>query len=140
MKGILLVIVVALVAMSGVIVVAQDKAKSKYVGYDACVCHSDIQEDWAKSAHSKAFELLVNVGEEKNVKCLSCHSTAYGNGGFVDETTTPNLKGTTCEACHGPGGDHVDGMGDKEKIQRVPSGKTCGACHQTNNIHLIPEK
>ena len=97
-------------------------------------CHSDIHKAWESVKHSKAFELLINVGEEKNEKCLPCHTTGYGKGGFVDVATTPYLEAVTCEACHGPGSEH---NGDKTKINRTPSGAVCGACHQSLNIHAI---
>ena len=132
---VILLILVVLVIASGVTVVAQDK---KYGGIDVCkMCHSDVAKDWSKTAHAKSFDLLVNTGQEKNAECLPCHSTGYGKGGFVDEATTPGLKDTVCEACHGPGADH---NGDKTKIQRVPPATVCGGCHQKNNIHSIPAK
>jgi hypothetical protein len=108
----------------------------EYAGTDNCkMCHPDTFDEWSKSKHARTFELLVNVGEEKNEKCLPCHSTGFGKGGFVDAEKTPGLAGTTCEACHGPGADH---MGDATKIQREPSvKKTCGACHQKANIHSV---
>ncbi|MCL5103074.1 MAG: cytochrome c family protein [Armatimonadetes bacterium] len=135
MRSGLFVLLLILVIASGVTVVAQDK---KYGGVDNCkMCHPDPYADWSKTAHAKSFDLLVNVGQEKNAECLPCHSTGYGKGGFVDDAATPGLKGTTCEACHGPGADH---MGDKTKIQRVPPATTCSACHQKNNIHSIAAK
>lgn len=108
-----------------------------YGGVDNCkMCHSDIYNPWSKTAHARGFELLVNVGEEKNAKCLPCHTTGYGKGGYVDEATTPGLKGTTCEACHGPGASH---NADKTKIIRKPPAGTCEACHQETNIHSLPK-
>jgi len=112
---------------------AQDSGA--YAGVDNCkICHSDIYNEWSKSAHSKGFELLANVGEEKNAECLPCHTTGYGKGGYTDEATTAGLKGTACEACHGPGGAH---NGDKTKITRKPPSGTCEACHQKMNIHSV---
>lgn len=131
----MLLLIFVMVA-SGIVVTAEDNGK--YGGVDNCkMCHPDIYNDWAKSAHAKSFDLLVNAGQDKNAECLPCHTTGYGKGGFVDEAKTPGLKGATCEACHGPGAEH---MGDKTKIQRVPSGKTCGACHQKADIHSIQTK
>lgn len=95
-------------------------------------CHADTHKSWQSVKHAKAFELLVNVGEEKNEKCLPCHTTGYGKGGFVDVATTPYLEAVTCEACHGPGSEH---NGDKTKINRVPSAAVCSGCHQELDIH-----
>lgn len=115
------------------LVAAEDK--QTYGGTDNCkMCHPDIFKDWSKMSHAQSFDLLVNVGEEKNPKCLPCHTTGYGHGGYVDEASTPGLKGVTCEACHGPGAEH---MGDKTKTQRMPSGATCAACHQQQNLHPV---
>lgn len=136
MKSRVFVLIMVLVVLASAVVVAQNNGK--YGGVGNCkMCHPDIFNDWSKTPHAKSFELLVNVGQEKNAECLPCHTTGYGNGGFVDEATTPDLEGTVCEGCHGPGADH---MGDKTKIQRVPSAKVCAACHQTANIHSLHSK
>lgn len=135
MKCRILVLLFAVIIGSGAVVLAQNAGK--YAGVDNCkMCHPDPYADWSKTAHARSFELLVNVGQEKNAECLPCHTTGYGKGGYVDEATTPGLKGTTCEACHGPGAGH---MGDKAKITRKPSVDTCSGCHQKNSIHSIKE-
>ncbi len=134
-RGVLVLLVVVAVGW-GAVVVAQDDGS--YGGVALCkMCHPDIYEAWSKTPHAGGFDLLVNVGEEKNSECLPCHTTGYENDGYVDEESTPGLRGTTCEACHGPSADH---MGDTTKTQRVPSGKKCGRCHQSDNIHAIPSE
>jgi hypothetical protein len=61
---------------------------SKYLGSDTCkTCHEDLYNKWQRTAHWK--------------------TTLDTKGG-------PSYQG--CEGCHGPGGDHVDGGGDKTKI------------------------
>jgi hypothetical protein len=118
--------------------VMAEESPAKYAGAENCkMCHPDIAADWAKSRHAKAFDLLVNVGQEKNAKCLTCHATGYGKGGFTDTASTADLQGVTCEACHGAGADH---NGDKSKIVRVPAVTTCAGCHQKLNIHGIPDE
>jgi len=102
------------------VALAEPSADAKYTGVSKCaMCHSDVHKSWQTSKHARAFDLLVNVGEEKNDKCLPCHATGFGKGGFSDAATTPDLKAVTCEACHGPGSEH---SGVKEKITRTPSG------------------
>lgn len=136
MKSRLLMLLLVFVAPCTFVNAAQDNGQ--YGGVDNCkMCHPDIYNDWAKTPHARSYELLVNVGKEKSPECLPCHSTGYGKGGFVDAATTPGLKGTACEACHGPGADH---MGDKTKIIRSPSGKVCSACHQSTGLHAVPAK
>ncbi len=80
---------------------------SQYVGSDTCkTCHEEIYNAWAKTPHWK--------------------TTLDTKGG-------PSLQG--CEACHGPGAEHVAGGGDKTKIfvfqdhNRAEASARCLACH-----------
>jgi len=136
MKMATLAITLLIMLLAGGIISAQSNAK--YGGVDNCkMCHPDVFKDWSKSAHARSVELLVNVGQEKNADCLPCHTTGYAKGGYVDQETTANLRGVTCEACHAPSGDH---MGDKAKTVRQPPAGTCEACHQKQNIHSLKQK
>ena len=82
-------------------------ADQEYTGSKRCAsCHFDQYMKWKKDKHSKAFDLLT-VKYEKDVKCLKCHTTGYGEAtGFKDKTSTASLMGVTCESCHGPGSKH----------------------------------
>lgn len=73
--------------------------------------------------------------------CFDCHNTASTTDNqFRPEQSTP---GVTCEACHGPGADHVAamkaGLGDQgttmilnpKYLNPVDSVDFCGACHRT---------
>jgi hypothetical protein len=73
--------------------------------------------------------------------CFDCHNTAATtNDQFQPEQSTP---GVNCEACHGPGSDHVaamkSGLGDQgttmtlnpKYLNPVDSIDFCGACHRT---------
>jgi hypothetical protein len=63
-----------------------------YVGPETCkTCHEDIYNDWAATPH------FVTTMEGK-----------------LEANKGPEWHG--CEACHGPGKEHVDGGGDKTKI------------------------
>jgi predicted CXXCH cytochrome family protein len=137
MKAVAKLLAVALVLTSaaGLAQQAGQPSKAKYIGADKCkMCHPDEHKTWGRTTHSKAFDLLKIVGEEKNEMCLACHVTGFGKGGYVDQASTSNLSGVQCESCHGPGGDH---NGDKTKIVRSPSATVCAACHQEMNIHAI---
>jgi hypothetical protein len=77
------------------------------------------------------------------VRCFNCHATASTIGGRFDEAHL--VPGVTCEACHGPGANHIQAMDAAPR----PSGDTklaifnsahlapsdavdfCGACHGT---------
>jgi formate-dependent nitrite reductase cytochrome c552 subunit len=58
------------------------------------------------------------------VKCAGCHTTGYNPA-----TRTWNELNIGCEACHGPGSDHVDSEGDRNLITIDTSTEGCGYCH-----------
>ena len=73
--------------------------------------------------------------------CFDCHTTNGTVGGRFDpEHSTP---GVTCEACHGPGKDHIaaakSGLAEQgttmilnpRQLNPVQSVDFCGACHRT---------
>ena len=99
-------------------------ADHPYVGTKNCKkCHIKEWKSWKDTAMAHAFETL-RPGERPEAKtkagldpdkdytkdstCLPCHTTGYGEaGGFVDEASTPELLGVSCEMCHGAGGTYV---------------------------------
>jgi hypothetical protein len=85
-------------------------------------CHREEYEAWKASEHSEAFETLVSEGKTENPWCLTCHTTGFGKGGFVDDEKTPQLAGVTCESCH-PGGKCPDNPPPKGNLSE------CRACH-----------
>lgn len=102
---------------------------SDYVAADVCRnCHTEIHQLWSASRHASALETLRAAGQQNNPECLPCHTTAYGEGGFVSLVTTPKFGGVQCEGCHGPGATHV-GTRNPADIIRVPLSDTCGRCH-----------
>jgi hypothetical protein len=109
------------------------------VGASKCrKCHSKVLRQWKKTPHAKNFEILTLMGRDKDAECIKRHSTGYGEtSGFVDLATTPNLAGTTCEACHGPGSEHI--TVDTEDVERakattsIPTG-ACVKCHHPHEV------
>lgn len=119
------ILMAALAVVAGVFLTVNmgDAAKkAEYVGYKKCGgCHKSQKDSWLESSHAKAFEDLekgVKVAEKKKAgledkdytkdeKCLTCHTTGYGEkGGYKEdlgETTAKYLVGVTCEMCHGAG-------------------------------------
>jgi hypothetical protein len=82
------------------------------------------------------------------MRCFTCHSTGVTTLETVD--TSRLFLGVTCEACHGPGGKHVDALRaeklatggfsgevgrnlifNPERLQPADSVDFCGACHST---------
>ena len=137
-------LIAIMVMSSGLLIVSIFAVPSKnatYVGSSKCKkCHIKPFQTWQKTAHSRNFEILTMLKREKDPDCVKCHSTAYGEpSGFVNFATTPDLAGTTCEACHGPGSEHiVVNIEDKEKAKATIS-QPGGACVKCHNPHIIRE-
>jgi len=78
------------------------------------------------------------VGKPYN--CGRCHTTGYQPEG--NQLGLPGLIGTwteegiRCEACHGPGGDHVVYPSDMLPVK----GKDCAECHYRDSEFRIPWK
>ncbi len=86
-----------------------------YVGSETCkTCHEDIYTNFANTPH------FATTMEAK----LDAHSGPEWHG---------------CEACHGPGKEHVDGGGDKSKIFTFKNASPadvsvrCLDCHQSSH-------
>jgi predicted CXXCH cytochrome family protein len=57
-------------------------------------------------------------------ECTQCHTT-----GWDAKTRTWSELAIACEACHGPGRDHVASEGKAKVIRSVSSDEMCGRCH-----------
>jgi Cytochrome c554 and c-prime len=74
--------------------------------------------------------------------CLGCHSTAATTSNHFDASQL--VPGVNCEACHGPGAEHVAAMNLQQgeqsatlimnpaRLTPVASVDYCGACHRTS--------
>ena len=127
-----------------------------YTGVKKCsACHFKQYISWKKTGHAKEAWESVPAKYRTAADCLACHSTGYGRPtGFKDEASTPNLTGTTCEACHGPGSKHEEACKpflnkkklspEEEKIARdsiwkVIPRNVCVACHITKGHKEHPK-
>lgn len=103
---------------------------SNYVGADVCRgCHTAVHQAWSGSPHAQSFNVLKSAGAAGRSECLGCHTTGFGEGGFVSEITTPKFASVSCESCHGPGATHV-GTRNPAHIIRRPLTTVCARCHQ----------
>jgi len=119
-------------ALLGLVLVSSNAAsgeggageESQYIGAKKCKsCHKSEEggnqyAKWEEMKHAQAFETLGSdeakaiakkLGIEdaqKSDKCLKCHTTAFG---VPEEQIKKGFKpeGVQCEACHGPGADHM---------------------------------
>ena len=130
---------------------------AEYVGEAKCKkCHFKQHRSWKKSTtykHAGAWDTLKPVLKSADQKdthgqlCISCHVTGYGKaGGFTDEAASGHLLGVQCEACHGPGSNHVK-AGEKlkaEKRKKFNEGEkrfintrvtACAGCHNPHHSH-----
>jgi hypothetical protein len=93
----------------------------------------------APTSLENALGRPFNPGETK--RCFGCHTTASTTSNRFDEGHL--IPGVTCEACHGPGAEHVVAMNTSEGeqgptfimnprgLKPVESVEFCGACHRT---------
>jgi hypothetical protein len=101
----------------------------------------DITPGHEHSIPANLDEALGRKMEPSEIqRCFGCHTTAS----TVKDLFEPELAawGVACEACHGPGADHVAAMkaGDQNgkelifnpaRLDPVASVDFCGACHRT---------
>lgn len=83
------------------------------------------------------------------VRCFACHTTASSANSRLD--TAGAVPGVHCEACHGPGLDHVNAMKAGQSgavrpailnpvfLSPTSSIDFCGACHRTTMDVVLKE-
>ena len=91
------------------------------------------------SSLGSALGRLFEIGEPP--LCFGCHSTASTTSNQFDPSHL--IPGVSCEACHGPGAQHVAKMSmgvesrklksifNPADLKPVESVEFCGACHRT---------
>jgi hypothetical protein len=116
-----------------------ERAEPAYVGATKCkVCHLEIFKSWTGTSHRTAMSSLK--GEETgNPRCLECHSTGFGAGGYGAEGGIVDLGGIQCEACHGAGSFYsLSSIMTKPELSSkaglvVPDSLTCVRCHNVKS-------
>jgi predicted CXXCH cytochrome family protein len=109
-------------------------------------CHVDHQADWKLTAHAGAYASLPATAQDF---CKSCH-TVSANGNLVaevagfDATKDSTYHDVQCESCHGPGLDHVQGVGQGQVIRPLAkmgmTGEgTCAECHSGSHHPFAEE-
>jgi hypothetical protein len=78
------------------------------------VAYDPVAGDWfdvfPEAPDARAWEHWTRPGMTANSQCVECHTTGYEKGYDVATDTYATHwaeAGVGCEACHGPGGDHV---------------------------------
>jgi predicted CXXCH cytochrome family protein len=98
-------IILMAICSAPMITAAGQEKIPEYAGTQTCqVCHAQEYDYWKSSKHAGAAS-----------------------------TNTPNRawskEGIGCEACHGPGQDHISSGGDAAKIVSSIDADICGQCH-----------
>jgi len=120
----------------------------RYVGVKECkICHKKLVEKWERTAHAKAFERIEIKNAVKEPDCLRCHVTAFNAGGYkMDDPNASKFEAVQCEACHGPGSQHIkiakesdtEKSGDKALGLVTPSVVTCKKeCHKKAHFRIF---
>jgi hypothetical protein len=124
-----------------------------YVGAGMCkLCHLAPSTGaqytiWKKNPHARAYATLGTaeakaVGEKLGIanpqeamECLRCHVTAIDKPEHLRTLRWNKEEGTSCETCHGPGGDYMttEIMQDRALAEANglihPTEKLCRGCH-----------
>jgi predicted CXXCH cytochrome family protein len=114
--------VFALLLLAGT-AAGEEKDQIGYAGSETCqACHPEVYDAWTSSKHAADFK----PEQETFPKCFGCHTTGISKEqpGALD-----NFVG--CEACHGPGEEHIS-SGGEIKLVSDNSADICGRCHNGN--------
>jgi hypothetical protein len=93
--------------------------------------------DWTMGATSAKPASLKEafgrkMGKQDERECFGCHSTGAVAANIV--RTELLAPGVQCEACHGPGSDHIKGVTKMASLGGRPTEEIsdlCGRCHRT---------
>lgn len=114
-----------------------------FVGSQSCfACHPAQQKQWKNTDHSSAFATMYRTHRNHHPGCVQCHVTGFGEpGGYSMAAHSASLENVGCEACHGPGHDHV-AHPRFDNIIRSPLRHVCQTCHTTehSNFDEKPEE
>jgi hypothetical protein len=110
------------------------RAIASYVGSQRCVeCHKIAGALWARSAHAKAFAVLVQRQADADPKCVGRHTIGFGSvSGYRREFGGEKMVNVGCESCHGPGSIHVrqrEGDASVNFAYRPLGAGDCQKCH-----------
>jgi hypothetical protein len=108
-------------------------AKEKFLGAASCSrCHADDYKAYSTSAHARAWQTLVEKGQETNAECVSCHVVGFNHANGFDRADSENgrnaLFNVQCEACHGYGTEHAR---DGKWVAAAKA--SCVTCHTAEN-------
>ncbi len=113
-------------------VLAPAPGQAAYVGQQACMeCHDDTAAFATADLHLQAWKALEKAEKTKDLDCVSCHVTGFGQPGGSNLAHLEGRTDVQCESCHGPGSLHVKNptRGPNSHIIAQPDATLCAACH-----------
>jgi hypothetical protein len=139
----------------------------EYVGSHRCgECHANGEDGspyvpWLRSRHAGAYWRLATDWAQiltrqrphfrdladpiTDTRCLNCHTTAPLDELALFAESFRIEEGIGCEACHGPGSNHVEAgaTGDRRRAagagDRIPDATTCRSCHRNPDTFSFEE-
>jgi len=107
------------------------ESSDRFLGVGLCVrCHQDEGEQWKTTAHSVAFQTLVDNKKDATPECVTCHVVGYRQpGGFQGQADAAKLGNVQCENCHGMGTQHEAFANPQKTVTQA----VCTTCHQGEN-------
>ncbi len=119
--------------------------KARFVGHDGFIITGEAEATTQYNLENENLELgdewvAYHAGEEKPFDCGACHNTGYSASGQQNEMAgmvgTWAEDGVQCEACHGPGSQHVNHpMSFGMDIDR--DAESCAACHARGGVDTV---
>ena len=116
-----------------------ERPEPAYVGATKCkVCHLGIFNSWSDTPHRRALSSLQRE-EAGDPRCLKCHTTGFGTGGYATDANIVDLAGVQCEACHGAGSLYsLSSIMIKPELYSqaglvTPDSLTCMRCHNAKS-------
>jgi hypothetical protein len=108
-----------------------------FVGTKKCqTCHAFAYQKWTERKHAIAYPTLAEVGHQYDPECIKCHVIGLGyESGFKNDSSPEELRNVGCEACHGPGNQHIESV-LTQKTYVAPVGQPrmkCVDCHTNEN-------
>ncbi len=111
----------------------------RYAGAVACGgCHAAALAFWQTTAHARALATLKKVKRDRDPTCVGCHVTGFlrpGGSGDI-RVATARLRDVGCEACHGPGLDHIAEQTGKGNDNREGEGKKTGTAGAQSGVGI----
>ena len=113
-------------------------------------CHISKQRTWQATAHAGAWEGLQASGSAQPA-CEPCHTTngisnlAPDSTGFlsVSADAKPFYYDVQCEACHGPGAQHITAPDESQPLSTILADTAaqigCGTCHRDTHHPFVEE-